>query len=372
MSSAIASQRKVKIVDAVPVLLFSVLSIVITRYHSTRQTSSPSERDAVPEDATQSSKDSTIESTNRTSPQNKHIESTQELSFDEYALPSHVVRELRKEERRIAKMPLLAMKSPMYDNCELLDPHGTLLSKISRKKGRWYVSKGLGEWKSADENQVMLNFEPKARSSQSYGISKKENVCVICGSSENLIRFYIVPYVYRALFPDCYKSHMSHDIVIVCGYCHMNCERYTQSRMRELELMCRPPGGYPPKYIQNADLYQVRTCATALRDWKHKMPEEKVKQYESVVANYVHTVTGEIKTGSISAEDLEFTMNVEYQVENPHYVAPSEFVVKKIASDDEQIHVFVRSWRQYFVDTLCPKFMPIGWCVNHPVRCDDQ
>ena len=234
------------------------------------------------------------------------------------------------------------------------------------------MSKGLGKWTDDNENQIKLNFEPKARSSQSYGVFKKENICVVCGSGENHIRFYIVPYVYRAGGPRCYKSHMSHDIVIVCGYCHLECEKHTQIRIRELEALCTPPGGYPNKFIQNKYLYHVRTCAIALRQWKNKMPQDKIEEYEQVVANFLQTASGEITIANLSIQDLEAAMNVEYQTENPHYIPPSDFVVDKIASTDDQIQVFVRTWRQHFIHSNYPKFMPRGWIVDHPVRCDEQ
>ena len=256
--------------------------------------------------------------------------------------------------------------------------------------------RGLAKWTNEDENQIKLNFEPKGRSSRSYGVSKKENICVVCANTENHVRFYIVPYVYRALLPNRYKSHMSHDVVIVCGYCHINCEKYTQNRIKELEAICRPLGGYPPKYVTNQRLYQVRSCATALRQWKHKLPPEKIHHYELVVTTYLQNVTTETEVGTVkynedlslkispswhsptvpsstrlSNDDLEFAMRVEYQIENPFYTAPSAFVVKKIASDGDQIEAFIRGWRQHFIDSNSPKFMPYGWSIDHPVRCDE-
>jgi len=352
-------EQKIIITDLIPVLIFS-LSIVINRYISNRQDSSSSKvhRGANIHDDVQErrSKDSTS--------------SNKEMRYMEQCLPSHVIREFRKEERRIAKMPLLAMKKNMYDNCELLAPDGTLLSTISKKKAQWYKSKGLGTWTSDKENQILLNFEPKSRSLQSYGISKKENMCVICGGAKNHIRFYIVPYVYRALFPTCYKAHMSHDVVIVCGYCHIHCEKHVHIRMRELEVLCRPCQGYPPQYTQDPHLYHIRSCAIALKQWKHKLPLEKIQDYESVVANYIRSIRGDIQMTNLLTEDLELAINVEYQVENPQYIPPSDFVVKKLASNEDQIQVFVRGWRQYFLHMNRPQYLPIGWKIDYPVRCD--
>lgn len=38
-----------------------------------------------------------------------------------------------------------ASKTTIYDNCQLLDPDGTLIGRISQKKMKWYLDLGLGE-----------------------------------------------------------------------------------------------------------------------------------------------------------------------------------------------------------------------------------
>ena len=68
--------------------------------------------------------------------------------FHEYedSFPPQKTRAMHKEERRQKKIPLLAMKKPMYDNVRLLDPQGELLSTISLKKAKWYARKELAVW----------------------------------------------------------------------------------------------------------------------------------------------------------------------------------------------------------------------------------
>ena len=40
--------------------------------------------------------------------------------------------------------------------------------------------------------------------------------CVGCGDRDHLVRFSIVPHVFRALLPLRFKEHSSHDIVLLC------------------------------------------------------------------------------------------------------------------------------------------------------------
>lgn len=137
------------------------------------------------------------------------------------------------------------MKSPMYDNVFMSDPDGNLMCTISLKKAKWYVGKGIAEWyrassckggKDEDDAYIRLLFQPnngksnnsssknasKSDSESTYLQSPKLNICVSCGSDGYHMRHYIVPYSYRSGLPEEYKSHMSHDIVIVCPECHVS------------------------------------------------------------------------------------------------------------------------------------------------------
>ena len=117
-TAVLVTQRKNQFADVVPLFLFSVC-IIISRYYSSCQSASKSQQPSF-EDATQETSGSVIDGA--TSNDISHSPyTTLNRPYQEYcSFPSHIVRQLMKEERRIAKLPLLAMKSPMYDNCELL------------------------------------------------------------------------------------------------------------------------------------------------------------------------------------------------------------------------------------------------------------
>jgi hypothetical protein len=48
---------------------------------------------------------------------------------------------------------------------------------------------------------------------------------VMCGKTEDLCRFHIVPTIYRNHLPDSLKSHRSHDVVIMCFDHHNQASR---------------------------------------------------------------------------------------------------------------------------------------------------
>jgi hypothetical protein len=280
-------------------------------------------------------------------------------------LPSHLNRELHKEQRRQEKLPDLARKTPMYDNINMLDPQGEMLATISRKKARWYVKKNLAHWSHPDSS-IQLNFSPKAHSGDEYSMTPKSNVCVGCGSDGMHMRHYVVPYAYRSLLPIEYKTHLSHDIIILCPDCHLHCEYETQLRMKELEEDC-PDKCRNPHYV-NVHLHQVRSAALALLRWSDKIPAQKLQEYDRLVRNHLNVSSGE----ELSPEKLQEAINVEYRIASPDYIAGPEWVIRSLGSSSVKIERFVKQWRQHFVATVQPKFLPHGWSVDAPVTSNVQ
>jgi len=315
------------------------------------------------------------------------LDSESEEDWAEH-LPSHVKRELEKERRRHKKLTYLAMKKPMYDNIQMIDPKGETLAKISKKKAEWYISKGLANYVCTDtetEGQnkfkcIQLNFEPKDNSGNTiYHTADKENRCVKCGRGDyHLMRHHIVPSAYRTLLPMKFKSHMSHDITLLCGNCHVHCQQESQKKMNQIETLCRPPRS-KPRYINNEKLYKLRSSALALLNWKHKIPKDHLEiHYKRIEEYLIETEGGDLKGGSngdngdrILPAQLQEIINIDYKVENPDFIPGPVLVVGSIIDDEEKIGSFIRSWRKHFLDTVHPLYLPDGWSVDHQVTSNN-
>lgn len=72
---------------------------------------------------------------------------------------------------------------------------------------------------------IKLNFEPSGRGITAFDGQKdddefyveyRKNICVVCGHDKNYLRYQIIPSMYRMFFPDKYKSHRSHDVLLLC------------------------------------------------------------------------------------------------------------------------------------------------------------
>ena len=280
-------------------------------------------------------------------------------------IPSHVQRLLYKEDRRKQSTRHLAMKKPMYDNVEMYSPNDTLLCTISMKKAEWYIKKNLGKWK-VETKAVQLLFEPKAQPKEenTYNVTHKRNICVVCGESEDFMRHYIVPYCYRQLFPTKYKTHMPHDVVILCPDCHLQSEQQTQMRQRELDSNIRKDLSTIFPRINDHALHKVRSAALALCKRGGQLPPHKVQEYEQLIKEHFDLD----QTKGLPKEVLEKATTMETSVENRSFIPSPDLIVSTLASNPASIERFVFEWREFFVNTMKPRFLPVGWNISSPVH----
>jgi len=332
---------------------------------------------------------------------NDETEFYKELGVSEENLPTHIQREIHKERKRQAKVELISMKTPMYDNVCMLDTNRELMCTISMKKARWYTKKGIAEWSTFKEDDdgsttnliaeevkcIRLLFEHNGADSKKttpeetlYLRSAKQNVCVACGDDGHHIRHYIVPYSYRTLLPEEYKSHMSHDIVILCPDCHLECERPTKKRMKNIEHDLRMKMGEGAidisPFIDDPHLRHIRSCGIALVKWTENMPTEKVERYDKDVREYLASMCKKeeekeaILNGKekLTKSQLQKACSVNYRVKNPNFVRGNEVVVRSLKGA-QGIEEFIIDWRKHFIAMVNPQHMPTGWRIDSPVLC---
>jgi hypothetical protein len=313
-------------------------------------------------------------------------------------LPQHLEREFYKDKRRRQMIPFLAMKKTMYDNIGMFDPDGHHLCNISMKKANWYINKNLATWtnneSSTDVSSIQLSFHPKiaARSSKqdattglvTYNRGKKMNQCVVCGAQRDYMRHYIVPYCYRSLFPVRFKTHMTHDVVLLCAEtCHARADCRSQQRMMRLEKKLRmhlDPETEPPQ-IMDRQLHQVQSAAQALLKWKDRIPANRILEYQELLVDWWQLDS----IDALTNHHLMQASQVEARRPNPKHIPGPKLVMNHVllkssgapsnggsTSVDMPIAQFVRDWRLHFLQTMQPKFLPIGWSVDSPVQCDDD
>uniref|UniRef100_A0A0G4I5E9 3'-5' exonuclease domain-containing protein n=1 Tax=Chromera velia CCMP2878 TaxID=1169474 RepID=A0A0G4I5E9_9ALVE len=248
-----------------------------------------------------------------------------------------------------------AAKKQVYENCELLAPDGTLLSHCDSKKVQWYLDKGLADLETEKPLRIRLRFEPTGRSAcrqrerelsggtgsaagageilgeeaphrgrgnglvptgeavgeeeekeesetadrqqiqqDLYYVSPKENRCVVCGSRQHFLRFHVVPSCYRTHFPAEFKSHGSHDVLLLCVPCH---ER-ANAAFHRLRLRLSEEAGCP-LHFQNeqerseaAKAHNAKKAATALVRALASMPEGRIASLCGQTVKWLESLGG--------------------------------------------------------------------------------
>jgi len=269
----------------------------------------------------------------------------------------------------------------IYGNCELLAPDGTLMAKCDEKKVKWYLSKELARQICDDPIRIQLLFEPEwktkyanmteeeretQKSVDAFYVQEKRNQCVVCGALDKYLRFHIVPTLYRRLLPEAFKSHSSHDVVLLCVACHEKAN--TAHWKRKLEFAAQYDAPLMQSEVRpfGAEA-NARKAALALSRSAAAMPPDR-RQFmcDQVLAwdppADAPRAEGKVKF-SVPPADLGIPEDLFRaalaplrDVRHDH----GEVVVGAVTDVPE----FIQGWREHFVTTMDPKFLPPMWGVN--------
>nr|XP_055028789.1 exonuclease 3'-5' domain-containing protein 2 isoform X1 [Misgurnus anguillicaudatus]XP_055028790.1 exonuclease 3'-5' domain-containing protein 2 isoform X1 [Misgurnus anguillicaudatus]XP_055028791.1 exonuclease 3'-5' domain-containing protein 2 isoform X1 [Misgurnus anguillicaudatus] len=270
----------------------------------------------------------------------------------------------RRNKRKPLGVGYSARKSPLYDNCFLHAPDGQPLCTCDKKKAKWYLEKGIGELVSEDPFIVRLLFEPSGRpdSQKDYYLTAKENLCVVCGKLESYIRKNIVPHEYRRHFPSEMKDHNSHDILLLCTACHAASNVHDGVLKQQLAEEHSAPQGCEEgmRLLEDADRRRVRSAARALLSAGDGMPESRREELMSVIQSFF--CDGQ----QITQEMLQIAAALETRIFNESYVPHGLKVVRAYAERGLCGLMELESrWRQHFLTSMQPRFLPTLWAVNH-------
>lgn len=250
---------------------------------------------------------------------------------------------------------LPAQQKPPYGNCMMIAPNGTVLCRCDQKKVDWYLSRGLAEIVGHDPVTIRLNFTPKGdgQSGDPYYLSEKENICVCCGSITNLTKHHCIPRCFRKHFPDEYKNHCCHDVVLLCVDCHAKYEPESMELKRELAHQYQLPP--PCKELASAaeqTLHSAIKAAKALLLWSAQIPPARIEELSNIVRDYLKRDFWE--------EDLK---------EICYFVKPEltlrDALGKAVVSKLDDIPKFICMWREHFVRIMYPQHLPLHWSVDH-------
>jgi len=254
---------------------------------------------------------------------------------------------------------------PLYENCFLIGPDKQILATVNRTKAEWYLHKNIGVVEKDEPFTVRLLFEPsgKPKPDADYYTTVKENVCTVCGSTENFVKKNIIPHDYRKYFPQQMKDHMSHDVLLFCIDCHRTAQYFDDQVRQDLATKYKAPLGTKQNMFKtdNPQLGRVRSAAKALLKNSANIPTARREELEAIILNH-------FKVDSVNIQLLKDTMAMDIRVENNKFLGlHGERVVKGLLEENGLIE-FIKMWRQRYLDTMKPKFLPPLWSVDHNLQ----
>ena len=211
-------------------------------------------------------------------------------------------------------------------------------------------------------------------------------------ATTGLMRHYVVPYAYRRLLPTKFKTHMPHDVVLLCLDCHIDAEQAAKVLRTDVyEESFRTDPTTRPAVVIDFEAKAIKSKARALWQHKSKLPQSRIDEYENELKRYLAKRTASkeaiypsippitdnhgkgVGDSSILLSEAvlrHLALALEAEKPNPNYVPLASLVVDNLCQTDEDIQEFVVGWRNFFVETLQPRYLPTGWRVDSPVRVD--
>lgn len=265
------------------------------------------------------------------------------------------------------------------ENWKVYHPDGAHMFTCSGKKARWYLERDLAI--EVDDFKIQFTFEPNGhgfKENEEFGRSIRKAQCVVSGVKNDLQRHHIVPYCYRSHFPQQYKSKNHHDVVLIEHDLHA---QYEIEATKYKDVLADTYG--IKKIVEYNKAYSILlrqfnrekiislSKISAIFKGYGKLNQEII--YENLL--YVSEQTGIdfnflkninyiqlLKLYRLLQEKYNNELNM-FKARHAQYYDHGWHMVQKLNSD-EKIQEFVKLWRQHFIDTMNPQYMPHGWSIN--------
>ena len=285
-----------------------------------------------------------------------------------------------KERNNILKV---GSKNLNSENWKVFHPNGKHMFTCGEKKAFWYLERNLAI--QFGNNSIKLTFVPRGNGfedNEEFGRNVRIVRCVVTGIKDDLQRHHIVPYCYRTYFPEQYKSKNHHDVVLINHEIHSKYEKHAIEYKDEI-----------------AKIYEVKTIGELNIEYTKKLRDSG--KNSSILLNTIHSIfksydkipyESKLEKLYFISEETGISFDV---IKEWNYIQLYKFylllkrkqiddirsfkelnreqydhgfhVVQKLDTE-EKIEDFVKLWRNHFIETMKPKYMPKGWSIDFRIK----
>lgn len=248
---------------------------------------------------------------------------------------------------------------PLYENYIVLAPDGKEIFRCNDKKLRWYLDRNLADIVSENPKTIQLRFQPNGmgHAGDPFYLQDRVNRCVCCGATEDLSKHHVVPHCYRRYLSVHLKESNYYDILPLCITCHSRYEIDASEKKQELaKLYNAPICGINNKFYD-----QYRKLARALIEYGRVIPQwrrqEMLEHISRSCGKPVQELTLEV------LKTLAIPRDIRREHEITGFKSHGELVVSAL----QDYQRFAEEWRQHFLDTMKPNFLPPHWNVTRSI-----
>ena len=140
-------------------------------------------------------------------------------------------------------------------------------------------------------------------------------------------------------------------------------QHYDDQVRQDLAVKYQAPLGTKQNMFKtdNPQLGAVRSAAKALLKNSANIPTARREELEAKILNHY-------KVDSINDQLLKDAIEMDIREENKKFLGlHGERVVRGLLEENGLIE-FIKMWRQRFLDTMQPKFLPPLWSVDHNLQ----
>lgn len=269
------------------------------------------------------------------------------------------------------------------ENWKVYNPSGRHMFTCGEKKANWYLDKNLAT--IIGNKQIQFDFVPKGNGfedNEEFGRGMRESRCVVGGIETNLQRHHIVPYCYRQFFPEKFKSKNHHDVVLINDKKHSEYEQMANeykdeiARIYDVKTINELNIDYTAKLRENGRNYSILlTVIHSLFTNYGRIPEEvKIEKLYYISNNSNIPFNTLINYNYIQLYKLYLLLKKEHNAEIQKFKDKNRFMfehgyyIMQKLDTEEKIIDFVKLWRNHFINTMQPEYMPYGWSIDFRIK----
>ncbi|CAK73059.1 unnamed protein product (macronuclear) [Paramecium tetraurelia] len=296
----------------------------------------------------------------------------------------------QKKQKQTEFVEKYTRKKPAYGNCKIYTKENFFLCNCDEKKVRWYLKQGLADLISEDPPTIQLKFDPSGFKEEGsdkaqYVTIERVNQCVICGKENELLKFHIVPVVYKKHI----QGKRSYDVVCLCLTCH-----HKASALND-KLKATIAEKYNINVKQNKKetlpdmVKNLIKAVQAYNKKKQNLPKEAYQKFQMQFNKQIEQLKSQelfkqinqfdlnnlkYEENLININDEQFLAFISYLKQNEELFNQNDdnsdqgkLIVEQLKTEEE-IDEFLVFWRDNFLNEMKPQYLNEAWAIDHKFK----